>query len=457
MSKITTWSPEYRKLTFGIISLVSVFAFEGIAVGTIMPVVARDLDALSNYAIAFTSFSLTSVLGMVFAGQWATRIGLSKVVMVAMTSLALGSLLAGFATEMWMFATGRAIQGFSIGIDLVTMYVIIGRAYPESLRPQAFAMLAGAWVIPGLAGPGLAGLMVDYLSWRWVFWIVPFLLLAPLMLLVPCVRALPEIIDEAPSDSVSKIISAVVAIGGLTVMQYGLAQFAYGNYISAALISISGLAITTYMMIWLMPQGFLTLSHGVPSVVAIRGILAGAYFGAEAYLPLALQSQRGISVGLSGLALALPTVTWFIGSWIQGKERSKAARHRVLAIGSGLVAFSLVALPFAVFLPTSTLAVVIATCAVWMLGAGGMGMTFPTLGVLLLDLSPEQDHAKHSASIQMSDSFGVITATALAGGILGYAESIDRISSVTFIAIWMMCAVIALSAAGFAPRAREVN
>lgn len=454
---LSPWSAEYRKLSLGIVSLVSVFAFEGIAVGAIMPVVARELDALSNYAIAFTSFTLMSVMGMVFAGQWATRIGLARVALVAMGSLAFGSLVAGVANTLWMFAAGRAIQGFSIGIDLVTMYVIIGRAYPEKLRPQAFAILAGAWVVPGLAGPALAGYMVEQLSWRWVFLIVPITLIAPLMLLVPRIRALPDVEEVAPTDTLSKVLAAVVSIAGLSIFQFGLSLASHRGLISAVLVALSGLAITTYMMIWLMPTGFLRLSHGVPSVVAIRGILAGAYFAAEAYLPLALQSQRGLSVGVSGLVLAIPTVTWFLGSWFQGKKQTLISRHGILVLGCTLVLASLVALPLAVFMPSSALGVLVASCTVWALGAAGMGMAFPSLGVLLLELSPDHEHPKHSASIQMADSFGVITVTALAGGILSYSEAQHTTSNSTFVVIWVLCAVVALVAAISSPRVRALS
>ena len=454
---LSPWSAEYRKLSLGIVSLVSVFAFEGIAVGAIMPVVARELNALSNYAIGFTSFTLMSVLGMVFAGQWATRIGLARVTLVAMVSLALGSLIAGVANSMWMFAAGRAVQGFAIGIDLVTMYVIIGRAYPEKLRPQAFAILAGAWVVPGLAGPALAGYMVDQLSWRWVFLIVPMTLIAPLLLLVPRVRALPDVEEVAVTGTASKILAAVVSIAGLSIFQFGLSLASTRGLLSAALVAVSGLAMTTYMMIWLMPTGFLRLSRGVPSVVAIRGIMAGAYFAAEAYLPLALQTQRGLSVGVSGLVLAIPTVTWFLGSWFQGRKQTYISRHGILVLGCVLVTTSLIGLPVAVFLPSSTFGVLVSACFIWALGAAGMGMTFPSLGVLLLELSPDHEHPKHSASIQMADSFGVITVTAFAGGILGYAEARHSISHMTFIVIWAVCAAIALAAAVSSPRVREIS
>jgi len=72
---VTPWAPEYRRLSIGIVALVSVFGFEGIAIAAVMPVAASDLNAISNYAVTFTSFTMASLLGMSFAGLWQTNLG----------------------------------------------------------------------------------------------------------------------------------------------------------------------------------------------------------------------------------------------------------------------------------------------------------------------------------------------------------------------------------------------
>jgi MFS family permease len=136
---LSPWAPEYRRLSIGIVALVSIFGFEGIAVGAVMPVAAADLDAISNYAVAFTSFTMASLLGMTFAGLWANKIGLARVVIFAVIALAFGSMVAGFAPNLAVLTVGRSIQGFAMGIDLVTMYVVIGRMYPEVFAPKRLA------------------------------------------------------------------------------------------------------------------------------------------------------------------------------------------------------------------------------------------------------------------------------------------------------------------------------
>jgi MFS family permease len=449
---LSPWAPEYRRLSIGIVALVSVFGFEGIAIGAVMPVAAADLNAISNYAVAFTSFTMASLLGMTFAGLWANKIGLARVVVFAVAALALGSMIAGFAPNLAVLTVGRSIQGFAMGIDLVTMYVVIGRMYPEALRAKALGMLAAAWVVPGLIGPGLAGLLVEISSWRMTFWIVPLLLIGPIMLLIPELKRLPFVPSPVRTDAKIQITSVLVAIGALAVFQAGASHVGRWNTALVVAIFIGSLGVTAWSTKALMPRGFLRMAPGIPAIVGMRGVVAGAFFAAEIYVPLALQEIRGTSVALSGGVLTAATITWFAGSWLQGSHKLKYSRQQVLFAGVLLTCLGIALTPVAVFVPSSIMVAALVASVVWGIAAFGMGMCFPTLGVLMLDQSPDEEHARHSASLQMSDSFGVIIATALAGSVLALASVQQGIESKTFITIWIFCVFVGLSALLFIPQ-----
>ena len=449
---LSPWAPEYRRLSIGIVALVSVFGFEGIAIGAVMPVAAADLNAISNYAVAFTSFTMASLLGMTFAGLWSNKIGLARVVIFAVVALAIGSIVAGFAPNLAVLTLGRSIQGFAMGIDLVTMYVVIGRMYPEVLRAKAIGMLAGAWVVPGLIGPGLAGLLVEVSSWRMTFWIVPILLIGPIMLLVPELQRMPFVPTPIRTDAKLQITSVLIAIAALSVFQAGASHVGRWSPALIAAIFIASLGVTAWSTKALMPDGFLRMGEGIPAVVGMRGVIAGAFFAAEIYVPLALQEIRGSSVALSGGVLTAATVTWFAGSWWQGSHKLKYSRQQVLFVGVILTSLGIALTPVAVFAPISITASALLASLTWGIAAFGMGLCFPTLGVLMLDQSPEEEHAKHSASLQMSDSFGVIIATAIAGSVLAHASVQNGIESKTFVTIWIFCVFVALSALLFIPQ-----
>ena len=449
---LSPWAPEYRRLSIGIVALVSVFGFEGIAIGAVMPVAAADLNAISNYAVAFTSFTMASLLGMTFAGLWANKIGLARVVIFAVVALAIGSVVSGFAPNLAVLTLGRSIQGLAMGIDLVTMYVVIGRMYPEALRAKALGMLAAAWVVPGLIGPGLAGLLVEISSWRLTFWIVPILLLGPFFLLVPELKKLPFVPTPLRTDARIQITSVLIAIGALSIFQAGATHLGRWNSALIVVIFVATLCVTAWSTKALMPDGFLRMREGIPAIVGMRGVIAGSFFAAEIYVPLALQEIRGASVVLSGGVLTAATVTWFAGSWLQGNHKLKYSREQVLFVGVLLTSLGIGLIPVAVFAPISVTASALVASLVWGIAAFGMGLCFPTLGVLMLDQSPEDEHARHSASLQMSDSFGVIIATAIAGSVLAFASVRQGIETKTFITIWTFCVFVGCSALLFIPQ-----
>jgi MFS family permease len=165
-----------------------------------------------------------------------------------------------------------------------------------------------------------------------------------------------------------------------------------------------------------------------------------------------LQEIRGTSVALSGGVLTAATITWFAGSWLQGSHKLKLSRQQVLLIGVLLTALGIGLTPVAVFVPSSIVVSAVVASVVWGIAAFGMGMVFPTLGVLMLDQSPDEEHARHSASLQMSDSFGVIIATAIAGSVLALASVRQGIESSTFVTIWIFCVFVGLSALLFIPQ-----
>ena len=178
----------YRALSVGIVSVVLLIAFEATAVGTAMPVAARELDGLSLYAFAFSGYFTTSLFGMVLAGQWADRRGPVGALTAGIGCFAAGLLLAGTASAMWLFILGRAVQGLGGGLVIVALYVVVGRAYPERLRPAIMAAFAASWVVPSIVGPLASGAVTEHLGWRWVFVGIPVLVVFPLAIALPQIR-----------------------------------------------------------------------------------------------------------------------------------------------------------------------------------------------------------------------------------------------------------------------------
>jgi MFS family permease len=174
-------------------------------------------------------------------------------------------------------------------------------------------------------------------------------------------------------------------------------------------------------------------------VVVSRGLLAGAFFGAEAFLPLDLQSLHHMRPGLAGIPLTLGAIGWFAGSWYQG--RLPADRPRYYLVGQG---FALVTLAVA-GLVAVTYAAVPGWFAVlcWTVGGAGMGIAMATVGLLTLQLSPTGEQGNSSAALQISDAVGSTLCIGLGGVLLAVGREALGTGPVLRLVFVLMAAVAA--------------
>src|SRR3954463_7485512 len=163
---------QHRTITLGLLALVTMFAFEAVAVSLAMPSVARALDGETLYPIAVVGLLTAAIVGMVGGGIWRDARGASLPLTVGGVGFVAGLLVSGYAGSMEVFVGGRLLQGLGCGAALTAMYVAVGDAYPAHFRTRVFSLFATAWVLPSIAGPFIAGALVDLFGWRSVFLVV---------------------------------------------------------------------------------------------------------------------------------------------------------------------------------------------------------------------------------------------------------------------------------------------
>src|SRR5689334_23528174 len=163
------WSAERRPLTVGLVLTITLVAAEALAVSTAMPIVAADLGGLELYGLVFSAFLVGSLVGIVVAGSLIDRRGVVFPFLLGLAFFAVGLALGGAAQSMPMLIGARLIQGIGGGAIPPIAYVAIGRSLPENLRPQMFATLSTAWILPGIFGPAIAGIVAQELHWRLIF------------------------------------------------------------------------------------------------------------------------------------------------------------------------------------------------------------------------------------------------------------------------------------------------
>ena len=111
-------APAYRWSTVGMVSLVFLFAFEAMAVTTIMPTVSADLDGRAWFSATFSATLAASVVGMVAGGRLGRTGAGPRLPMVASAVVfGVGLLVAGLAPGIEVFVAARFLQGLGGGRD----------------------------------------------------------------------------------------------------------------------------------------------------------------------------------------------------------------------------------------------------------------------------------------------------------------------------------------------------
>jgi MFS family permease len=396
------FSPGLRTMTMAAVTMVGVQAFEAVAVSTAMPTVAHALGGLNQYALAFGIPAAAAIIGMVVAGSWSDRKGPVNALAAGWSLFVAGLLVSGTAMSMPMLIGGRALQGLGTGLTAVALYVVVGKAYPESTRPRIFSAFAAAWVLPAMIGPAVAGFLVVHANWRWVFLSVPFIAAAAALVgWGPSRRLCKEPGDAAPATATAR--------DGL---RKGL--FATLAGVAACLLSIAGqngpllalpmTAVAVVLLIVavprLLPTGTFRSARGLPTVILLRGLASAAFTGAEVFLPLLLSRERGLSPTAAGVVLTVGALGWSAGSMLQGRISSPARRAPLLRAGFAMLTLGIVGVALTVWPAVPLLAVYPA----WVLAGLGMGIAYPTLSVLTLDLSAPAEQGRNTSALQVNDT-----------------------------------------------------
>ncbi len=428
----TLWTGRHGPATVGVFALAFLVAFESIAVLTVMPVVADDLDGLSWFGIAFAAPMATAVVTLTVSGWWCDRSGPLRPMVTGVGAFATGLLVAGLAPTMPVFLLGRAVQGLGAGLAGVALYVVIARAFPESLRPRAFAVVTSAWTLPAIVGPPVAGVVADQVGWRGVFLAVPLVAIATVLLLVPVLRAAGS---GAATARAPRVGPAVVVAAGVLLLALAGQREVRGWQV----LGVVALGAVLVAGPRLLPRGTWRGAPGLPSVIATRGLLAAGYFAAESYLPLSLVEHRGLGTAASGAVLTGAAVAWFGGAWAAANLSFFADRRLRLLVGSTAVTVATVSV-LGSLVDAVPLAVVFVG---WSIGGFGMGMGASTLALLTLDLSEDADQGANSASLQVNDQ--MVQSTVLALSSVAFAWLLVDHETTAYVVVVLGAVALAVS------------
>jgi EmrB/QacA subfamily drug resistance transporter len=326
-----------RRVVFGVVLSIFLGALESTVVATAMPKVVASLGQLHMYSWVFSGFLLTSTVTMPLWGRLSDLFGRRAAYLTGLVLFLVGSALSGLSRTMLELIVFRMLQGLGAGSLITIGMTIIGDLYRLERRAKMQGMISGVWGIASLVGPLLGGLLTDYVSWRWVFYLnLPFGVIA--MWLIG--SGLPPGRSTERKPTVDYAGIGLFAIG-VSVLLLALAQARgagdWGGFNVIGPLLVAAVTLGAFVSVERRArEPMLPLSLFANRVVLaaiVTGFLAGmAMFGAISFVPLFLQQVSGTSATVAGFVL-----TPFVIGWI---VLSAASPRLVLRIGYRPVVFT---------------------------------------------------------------------------------------------------------------------
>lgn len=305
--------PNYRwKVLFSVVFGTFMVILDATAVNVALPTLQHVFKApVDQVDGVLTAYVLALGIITPLAGYLAERFGIKRMCLISLFLFVLGSVLCAFAPSLPWLVAFRALQGLGGGMLGPLGISLLFGAFPEKQRGLAFGLYGIPLVVAPASGPVLGGYFVEYLDWRYIFFInIPVGLLG---LLIGFFWLRESRRGTAARLDVPGILLAVISFGTLL---YAIQRGSSEGWTSARiliLLSIGLLTFAVFVVVELFRRDplldlrlFTRRTFTVASVIGWVSTIA--LFGAEFLLPIYLQSLRGrtpLQAGLLVLPLAI--------------------------------------------------------------------------------------------------------------------------------------------------------
>jgi EmrB/QacA subfamily drug resistance transporter len=254
----------------------------------------------------------------------------------AMLSLLIGSILCAIAPNFGVLLTGRMIQAICAGIILPLLMAVVMFVFPAEKRGSMMGMLGLAVIFAPAIAPPLAGFIMDYTSWRWLFiGIIPFVIIV-IFLSFKYLINISEV-ERVKLDLTSVILSTI----GFGAILYGFSTAGsqgWSDPLVIASLPIGFLIIVIFAMRQIkLDEPLLNLSvfkNRVFNLTTILNILITMMMYADlVLLPLFLQNGRGFTALEAGFLLLPGAIVNALMSPATGKLYDRLGAKPVFIIG----------------------------------------------------------------------------------------------------------------------------
>jgi EmrB/QacA subfamily drug resistance transporter len=436
-----------RPLILGVLALGgAAYALLQSLVVPALPALQQDLHtSTSGVAWVFTAYLLAASVVTPIAGRLGDMYGKKRVLVVTLSGLAAGSLLAAVVTTLPLMIVARTVQGLG-GAIFPLAFGIIRDEFPRERVAGAIALVSGILGIGGGLGIVLAGPILQHLSYHWLFWI-------PLAVTAVAAAAAFVLIPESTIREPGNIhwLGGVLLAAWLVALLVAVSEGSAWGWGSAKTIGLV-VASVVFAAAWvraesrsrhpLVDMRMMRLS-GVWTTNTAALLLGFGMYSAFILIPQFVQTSTstgygfGASVSQAGLFLVPTTIALLITSPISGRLSNVVGSKVPLVVGSLVTALAFVVLAVA----GSRWEIYLASALVGI----GVGFAFASLANLIVEAVPPGQTGVATGMNTIVRTIGgaigaVVAASVLSAHVLAGGEPTKGGYTITF----SICAAVLL-------------
>ncbi|RUS46760.1 DHA2 family efflux MFS transporter permease subunit [Cohnella sp. AR92] len=390
---------------------------DGTAVNVAIPKLQDEFNgSLSLVQWTVTGYALAQAAIIPLAGWLSDRFGAKRVFLISVAMFTIGSLLCALANSAELLILFRVLQGIGGGVVMPISMAFIYRLAPPDKVGAVMGMMGIPILLAPALGPVLAGWLVDYAAWNWIFLInLPIGVIAVLI----GIRSLPNI--DRQSVASLDLFGMLLAPLAFAALSYGVTEGATSWTSTKTLVGIAvGIAaLLAFIVVELRHRNPLLELRVFASGNFSRGIIVQwvsqfALFGTFFLVPIFLQTAKGYSAFDTGLIMLPQAIASGIFMPIGGRLSDRFGARPLVLSGMTLVVIA------AFFLSRieagdGNLAVMVPLA---LLGAG-MGLFMMPLNTHLIQSAPQNLVGRvtslTNAFQQVVSSLAVATLTTISG------------------------------------------